>query len=386
VTRKPVARLLWLARTVALVSTSAGCRIYDAELLDGRQLAWVDASTASAAIGVEMSAPAPALPGCGNGRVDDIEHCDIAIRQGEPGACPQQCANPVGCIQSRLAGQRCGARCQDVEITDLVAGDGCCPAMATPRSDSDCSATCGNGKIEAGETCDPITACPPPETCTSSDACMIARYSGSPSQCNVRCEIRPVTICKSGDGCCPLGCTPSTDRDCDGGASTPETPARDAGSVVSPASSSHCDGGTCPSSWSSSSSSNENDPAGDPTACTEVRSAGPCQVCDCAYCADLTLGCVAGANTTESESCAELLACATENHCSGVDCYCGAASITTCSALPAGPCQKIISDLAGGSRQILQLWLAASTNDTVIGRAASMLACRKSYCSGVCGL
>ena len=53
-------------------------------------------------------------------------------------------------------------------MTAFVAGDGCCPAGCNLTVDSDCSATCGNGVVEAGETCDGVNC---PTDCNDGNAC-----------------------------------------------------------------------------------------------------------------------------------------------------------------------------------------------------------------------
>src|SRR5262249_45373120 len=132
---------------------------------------------------------------CGNGRVDADERCDIAIAPHQAGACPESCSGRGGCFKPWLTGQRCGVRCEEIEIKEAIDGDGCCPAGASAATDDDCSPSCGNGVIELGESCDPAESCPQPDACTSSDACIAARYSGSPALCSARCELRPRTAC-----------------------------------------------------------------------------------------------------------------------------------------------------------------------------------------------
>lgn len=88
--------------------------------------------------------------------------------------------------------------------------------------------SCGNGAIDANETCDPISQCPTPDGCRSSDTCLVARFSGAPASCDAKCDLIPTTACAAGDGCCPAGCTFATDQDCskscgDGVISPPET-------------------------------------------------------------------------------------------------------------------------------------------------------------------
>lgn len=78
---------------------------------------------------------------CGNGVVDAGETCDIAIPQGNAGACPVGCNDGDNCTtDSLLDAGLCTARCESVPITDPMDDDGCCPEGATPFTDSDCAA------------------------------------------------------------------------------------------------------------------------------------------------------------------------------------------------------------------------------------------------------
>jgi hypothetical protein len=117
----------------------------------------------------------------------------LRTRTGEVGACT------FACIESKRS---------------CTAGDGQCPTGCTAVTDQDCDG-CGNSQIEPGETCDPPSTCPttcPDVTCTRQ------RLTGTPDQCNVRCEGEPTTTCTSGDRCCPRGtnpvCTALNDSEC----------------------------------------------------------------------------------------------------------------------------------------------------------------------------
>ena len=92
--------------------------------------------------------------------------------------------------------------------------DGCCPAGADANSDADCSARCGNGTVESGETCDPIASCPTAASCKASNACLRAVLEGAAESCSVRCRMESIVQCVSGDGCCPAGCSRASDSDC----------------------------------------------------------------------------------------------------------------------------------------------------------------------------
>src|SRR5262249_45727311 len=98
-------------------------------------------------------------------------------------------------------------------IAACTGGDGCCPSVCSAMNDSDC-AGCGNGRLEAGETCDPPSSCP---ACDDQNDCTIDTQTGSAATCDVTCGHTPKTCSTAGkDQCCPVGCTAQNDSDCAG--------------------------------------------------------------------------------------------------------------------------------------------------------------------------
>lgn len=169
-----------------------------------------------------------AAPSCGNGRIDLGELCDIAIAAGAPGACPPaDCDDGIPCTTDTRSGDRCRATCTHVEVTTRAAGDKCCPAGATPADDLDCPATCGNGVVDVGETCDTGIAasapgsCPPPTSgsgpthCEDHDPCTQDLLIAA-GTCSAICTHTPVTTSPGDkrDGCCPVGARRDVDVDC----------------------------------------------------------------------------------------------------------------------------------------------------------------------------
>lgn len=77
------------------------------------------------------------------------------------------------------------------------------------------AAICGDGRVSAGEKCDPGIetglpgACP--ATCWSLIACVDRVLDGG--GCLVECVDAP-RACEAGDGCCPAGCDHDSDGDC----------------------------------------------------------------------------------------------------------------------------------------------------------------------------
>lgn len=156
---------------------------------------------------------------CGDGVVQPAETCDTALA-GLPGGCPTgttACDDGDPCSEDLLLSERtCQARCVHYSREGLLPGDGCCPALGDNTSDPDCPAVCGNGAVEAGETCD--TGVPPgspgacPTACAERRGCAGERLMGS--GCRAVCLPFQVTTRQSGDGCCPVGSTRLNDLDC----------------------------------------------------------------------------------------------------------------------------------------------------------------------------
>lgn len=91
------------------------------------------------------------------------------------------------------------------------------PACSSSDSGSSIPAadTCGNGRLDPGESCDTAiasggSACA--SSCDDGDACTADTLTGE--ACTASCEHAPVTACRSGDGCCPKGCSVAKDADC----------------------------------------------------------------------------------------------------------------------------------------------------------------------------
>ena len=143
---------------------------------------------------------------CGNGVVEPGEVCDSN--------CPTSCDDGNPCTTGTLQGSAatCDAICISIPVTSCTLGDLCCPPGCTSATDTDCSATCGDGVVDApNETCDPPSSCP--TDCDDGNACTDDVMTGSAANCNVRCQHNIRTVCVS-DGCCAPGCTANNDPDC----------------------------------------------------------------------------------------------------------------------------------------------------------------------------
>lgn len=188
--------------------------------------------------------------------------CGDAIRQPPEtcdGDCPTSCNDGVACTQDLLTGSaaNCTATCTQSAITACVNDDGCCPTVCSSASDNDCVPTpmlCGNDTVDTGETCDGNC----PTSCDDGMACTQDSLTGSVNNCTAACTYTAITGCTPDDGCCPNGCLPATDNDCElcgnGTVDTGET----------------CDG-NCPTSC------NDNDPC-----TTDVLSGSACTT-TCTY-------------------------------------------------------------------------------------------------------
>lgn len=127
-----------------------------------------------------------------------------------------------------------------------------CKPVTTP--------VCGNGVIEGNEICDGNC----PTTCNDNKACTTDKLTGSASTCNAVCSSTPITVCKTGDGCCPTSCTNANDAEC------PAQPPRCGDGIVQGAET--CDG-NCPASCE------------DGIACTKDVRTGTAEACNvvCAH-------------------------------------------------------------------------------------------------------
>ncbi len=181
---------------------------------------------------------------CGNGMLDPGEKCDKKIAPGLPGACPTKgsCNDGKACTVDYTAGSQCHVICRHTPVTQAKSGDGCCPAGATSYTDSDCKASCGNGVLDAGETCDPGIAKGQKGACQlkcdDKNACTKDYLGGT--ACNPKCAHSKVFAnASAGDGCCPKS-PPNLINTQDPDCPPPCSPTKKTGCVDM------CKGKTCP--------------------------------------------------------------------------------------------------------------------------------------------
>jgi hypothetical protein len=145
---------------------------------------------------------------CGDGKREGQETCDPV--QSCPTACP-----PVACQLRKLVnGGTCTAECvDDARVTTCARGDGCCPLGCNSSMDNDCAPNCGNGVVESGETCDPVSQCETRKAACSSDQDRVRTPMGDSAICTFAC-IETARQCGPMDRSCPTGCGPAQDPDC----------------------------------------------------------------------------------------------------------------------------------------------------------------------------
>ena len=102
-------------------------------------------------------------------------------------------------------------------LSGIVASSPTAEPVATTSTNGAVTVTaplgqCGNNTLEEDETCDPPTSCP--ATCADDDSCTISTLIGRAEDCTAACEVVQITLCQSGDGCCPDSCIFPADRDC----------------------------------------------------------------------------------------------------------------------------------------------------------------------------
>lgn len=127
----------------------------------------------------------------------------------------------TACQGEASSNRQCVPQCADKDCgTDGCGGIcGICGVGTACSEEFQCeSSFCGNGLVDPGETCDSAietgTGACPTECPDDGNACTQENLFGSPLDCDARCAQFVVIQCIDGDGCCPDGCSPTSDLDC----------------------------------------------------------------------------------------------------------------------------------------------------------------------------
>ncbi|HKQ70162.1 MAG TPA: hypothetical protein VJT73_12525 [Polyangiaceae bacterium] len=159
-------------------------------------------------------------PGCGNGKIEGAETCDVA--PAATTCASLTCNDGNACTTDVRSGTSaaCNVTCAHNNVTACTNGDGCCPGGCNATNDNDCGVVCGNGVREGAETCEVAPATPlcTGINCNDGNACTVDTKNGANNTCNVTCTNATITACTNGDGCCPGGglgaCNANNDTDC----------------------------------------------------------------------------------------------------------------------------------------------------------------------------
>ncbi len=172
--------------------------------------------------------PCVSTVACGNSILTSTEACDDGNTVGGDG-CSADCGTIEPGYQCRVPGARCVPLCGDGVLTgsencddlNAVSGDGCSSTCLTEPgyscSGTTCTASvCGNGMVEAGESCDAGannglfygdgTGCS--KTCTNEPVCRDA--SGNTTACSTACgdgNIDAGETCDDGNAVDGDGCS-----------------------------------------------------------------------------------------------------------------------------------------------------------------------------------
>jgi alpha-N-arabinofuranosidase len=138
---------------------------------------------------------------------------------------------------------------------------------ASGGSAGQAATACGNGVVDSGETCDPPGSCP--AICDDGNACTENKLTGKAETCTAACSYNAILICSSGDGCCPAGCSPSTDADCSASCGNGTV---DSGETCDPP-------GSCPASCDDAKACTADQLTGSATNCNVACSNSPILVC-----------------------------------------------------------------------------------------------------------
>jgi cysteine-rich repeat protein len=304
---------------------------------------------------------------CGNNVVEPGETCD-------PRASCASCGVTNACLLATPTGsaETCTARCQLTPVTACKGGDGCCPRDCTRNDDSDCSAACGDGILDANETCETRGDVLCPASCDDQDACTSDVQTGSPERCNVVCTHSQISAPQNGDGCCPDGSNANNDDDCAPHCGNQQVESGE-----------QCDDG--------------NDRSGDgcTASCTSetaeqrcialIGKDDACARCSCQQCQAPSLGCYGASDANDVAACRALVACGLQAGCISDACYCGSSGLSCALGLANGACRAQV-ETAARSSTLGDILSRRSDTNYPLGRANQLADCAAQNCASACGL
>ncbi len=102
-------------------------------------------------------------------------------------------------------------KCQPVTANNTTGNNTTSNNTTSNNTTSTTGAVCGDGVIDANETCDGDC---PTECASTAPDCQVGQLQGLSENCTATCVYSDISACAAGDGCCPSGCTPDNDDDC----------------------------------------------------------------------------------------------------------------------------------------------------------------------------
>jgi cysteine-rich repeat protein len=328
----------------------------------------IGAKDACCPSGATAQTDSDCMPVCGNGVVERGETCD------PPESCMACTTGSNACRLPQPAGaaSTCNLRCDARDITVCVGGDGCCPSTCTDTNDSDCSAMCGNSRLDRGETCEAGTSTPCPTSCDDKVACTRDTLGGSATNCNVLCENTPISVPANGDGCCPTNANSNNDSDC---SATCGNKIIEAGE--------QCDDGNAAAGDGCVNCQTETP---EQTCLVRLGVSDACAQCSCSKCNSQTLACQGATNAADAKLCNDMVLCARMTGCRDPDCICGRSDVLSCLAgATDGPCVDQVT-AAARSSNLFDVQLRASDTAYPLGRANALGSCVDTNCKADCGL
>jgi len=218
--------------------------------------------------------------------------------------------------------------------------------------------------------CDPAETCASEAACTSTNACLVAKYVGAVESCDALCEISPIRSCVSGDGCCPAGCDQAKDSDCP--VACAEGKACLMTQVPTP------DPEPAPMRPAQP-------PPPPPFVCADKHKGSACDACDCAKCGAQVEACLNDNDPEDAMFCGAAIDCSEAKKCNADQCYCGTANADTCADTPRGVCLQQWEDAARSEQPSLISFLIRTSGYT-LNHAVSVIDCRAQNCAKECGI